>query len=86
MSEIAEILLERRGGGKPHKLIQHQDKEFVFSVAEDWMPIYITGEMDNIAAIDSDGGPMIRVGDSIDSKIVKKIYFKDGIGFIIEFE
>lgn len=86
MSEITEILLERRGGGKPHKLIQQQDKEYVFSVAENWMPIYITGEMDNIAAIDSDGGPMIRVGDSVDGKVVEKIYFKDDVGFIVKFE
>ena len=81
-----EIILERRGGGRPHKLIQYRDNKYIFSVAEDWMPIYITGESDNIKAIDSDGGPMIYIGSVINGRTVNKIYEEKGLGFIVEFE
>lgn len=81
-----EIILERRGGGKPHKLIQHENNKYIFSVAENWMSIYITGGLDNIVAIDSDGGPMISIGSVINGRTVNKIYNEKGVGIIVEFE
>ena len=80
-----EIILVRRGGGRPHKLIQYRDNKYIFSVAEDWMPIYITGAFDNIKAIDSDGGPMICIGSVIQGRTVERIYKENGIGYIVEF-
>ena len=81
-----EIILERRCGWLPHKLIQYRGNKYLFSVAEKWMPIYITGESDNIKAIDSDGGPMICIGSVINGRTVSKIYGEKGLGFIVEFE
>lgn len=82
------IELHRREGGKPHKLFQYEENsnKYIFCTAEDWMPIYVTGEKDNIVAIDSDGGPMIVVGDKVKERIVSKIYYEEGIGYIVEFE
>ena len=82
------IFLKRRYPGPEHKLIKYNENEYVFSPAESWMPIYITGAHDNIKAIDSDGGPMIYVGDEtiINGKKVKRIYYEEGIGYVVEFD
>lgn len=82
------IKLERREGGKPHTLFQYEEgsKKYIFCPAEEWMPVYITGEHDNIFAIDSDGGPMICAGDKLAGRHVAKIYYETGIGYIVEFE
>lgn len=80
-----EIFLERRGGGAPHKLIQYRNNEYIFSTAEEWMPIRIIGNKDDIRAIDSDGGPFIGVGSEVNGRIVKKIYKKDGVGLMVCF-
>lgn len=81
-----EIYLERRGGGKPHKLFLYRDNKYVFCVAENWMPIRIIGNHDDIKAIDAEGGPMISVGSVINGKTVNKIYGEKGVGYIVEFE
>ena len=82
------IELHRRGGGKPHKLFQYEEnsEKYIFCTAEDWMPIYVTGDKDDIFAIDSDGGPMICTGDKINGRTVSKIFYEEGIGYIVEFE
>lgn len=82
------IKLERRGGGKPHTLFQYEkgSNKYIFCPAEEWMPVYVTGEHDDIFAIDSDGGPMICVGDKVKGRHVSKIYYEEGIGYIVEFE
>lgn len=81
-----EIILERRCGGVPHKLIQYRDNKYIFCVAEDWMPLRVIGKEDNIKAIDADGGPMISVGSVTEGRTVSKIYYKKGVGYIVEFE
>ena len=84
MKDIIE--LERRYGGAPHKLIKIEDKKYVFRTAEDWMPIYVTGEPNNVVAIDSEGGPYIGIGDKIEDGIVKAINWVQGKGYVIDFE
>lgn len=81
------IELQRRGGGKPHTLFQYEENsnKYLFCTAENWCPVQVTGTMDNIIAIDSDGGPMVGVGSEINGRTVKKICYEDGIGFIVEF-
>ena len=39
----------------------------------------------DIKAIDSDGGPFIGIGSEINGNVVKKIYRKDGVGFMVCF-
>lgn len=81
------IELERRGGGKPHTLFQYEEgsNKYIFCTAENWCPVQVTGSLDDIKAIDSDGGPMIGVGSVVNGRTIKSITFEKGIGFIVEF-
>lgn len=82
------ITLPRRGGGKPHTLFQYEEgsNKYIFCTAEEWMPVYISGSDDDIFSIDADGGPMIGVGSNVNGRVIKKIHFEMGIGYIVEFE
>ena len=82
------IELPRRGGGKPHTLFQYEEgsNKYLFCTTEEWCPVQITGSIDSILAIDSDGGPMIGVGSKINGRAIKAITHEQGIGFIVEFE
>ena len=82
------IELPRRCSEKPHKLFQYEENsnKYLFCTAEEWMPIYVHADKDGIFAIDSDGGPMICVGDVVFDKHVERIYYEPCIGYIIEFE
>lgn len=48
-----------------HHLVQINDNEYRLAPAEDWMPIYINGDFDNVY-VDTEGGPMIGKGWSND--------------------
>lgn len=84
---------------KKHKLVETDvESEWLFVPAEDWMPIYLNYDcgQDIIVSLDSDGfGTPLWLGDTVKDlsledkqpdKVVKKIYFKDNVGYIVVLE
>ena len=86
---------------KEHKLVETDvENEWLFVPAEDWMPIYLNYDCNNrgdaIVSLDSDGfGYPLCLGDIVKDlsledkqpdKVVKKIYFKDNVGYIVVLE
>ena len=95
-----EIIIRRNiyDETKEHKLVKTDvENEWLFVPAEDWMPIYLNYDCNNrdiIVSLDSDGfGYPLWLGDTVKSlddkqpdKVVKKIYFKDNVGYIVVLE
>jgi hypothetical protein len=86
---------------KEHKLVETDTNgEWLFVPAEDWMPVYLNYDSHNrgetIVSLDSDGfGSPLYLGDTVrdlscedkqPDKVVKKIYFKYNVGYIVVLE
>lgn len=99
---MKEIIIRRNiyDTTKEHKLVETDvENEWLFAPAEDWMPIYLNYDCSNqdvIVSLDSDGfGYPLCLGDTVKDlsledkqpdKVVKKIYFKDNVGYIVVLE
>lgn len=97
---MKEIIIRRNiyDETKEHKLVETDvENEWLFVPAEDWMPVYLNYDCNNrdvIVSLDSDGfGYPLWLGDTVKSlddkqpdKVVKKIYFKDNVGYIVVLE
>ena len=70
------------------------EKTYRYVPAKEWMNMRygFDGKYDQDAEInelvfaDTDGGPFISTGDTIEGMKVKRVYSKKGVGCLIEFE
>lgn len=89
-----EIELKSRTG-KIHKLVQVPEigkNVYVFAPAEEWMPIYTSYEKidpyadeNELISVDTDGGPYLSLGSTVNGRVIRRIYDKKGYGILIEF-
>lgn len=78
-----KIYLKSRYGKTSAILIEEPDGRYRATVAEEWMPIYINGDIEKgIVSIDFDGGPMISIGSTINDKTIENITFENKSFFI----
>ena len=64
-----------------------------YEPAQDWMPIY-TGydtydkeaDTNELAYVDTDGGPWLTIGSKVGDLTVKRIYEKKNVGTLLELE
>jgi len=94
MSEVKEIRLGSRYGDT-HKLIPVDGYENVyrFKPAQDWMPIYCAydghwnddDEEKELVNLDSDGGPFLTVGMTINGMTITRLFYKKDVGYLVQF-
>ena len=78
--------------------LQHMPEEgdnvYRYVPAQEWMPMYYTFEkaydenadVNELVAVDTDGGPFLGIGDEVEGKTVKRVYNKKGVGCLLELE
>lgn len=91
---MTEIKLKSRTG-KVHKLVQMPEigkNVYAFVPAEEWMPIYTSYEVvdpdadeNELLSVDTEGGPFLSLGSTINGRLIKRIYDKKNYGVLIEF-
>lgn len=61
--------------GHTHSFVQVEDNKYDFVPEENWMPVYITSNIDGngIEFIDTEGGPCIGPGFKTDEIVVESI-------------
>ena len=90
-----EIKLKSRYGDT-HKLVPVEgcgENVYKYVPAEDWMPMYYSyngtftedDEEKELISIDTDGGPYLEVGFPVEGRPIKRIFFKKGVGSLIQF-
>ena len=75
------IKLESRYKDVNSELVQIKDNKYLLNTNSNYISIY-RDINDILCSIDLEGGPMIRIGDTIQSKKVKSIKSQ----YVIEFE
>ena len=88
-----EIELKSRYGDT-HRLVpmeEYGENVYKLKPAEDWMPVrYIfngnydaESDVNELVAVDTDGGPYLSVGNTVSGKKIERIYNKKGVGALI---